>query len=120
MTEEILSKVYALKEALNNNEAIINLKNANEELENSDEAKILSYKMDQASTYYSDILKIYSIDSTEAKKAQKNLYLAKKALDELEVVRRYNSAYKAAKMLYNEVNKIVFLELNPSGCKGLL
>ncbi len=116
MNEELINKAYNLKEAINVSLTMKNLLEAEQELENNDEAKILSYKMDVEASHYSDILKIYPSDSKEAKEAQHKLYLAKKELDELEVVKKYNKAYKEAKLLFNDINRILFSKYMEEGC----
>lgn len=117
MNQEIYDILMQLKTLLNDDSRIKHLIKANENLENSDEAKILSFKMDNALREYNDILKIYPLESDEAKKYQHNLFLAKKELDKLDVVKRYNKAYKEVRELYKYINEEIFMPLSPSLCE---
>ena len=117
MNDELYFLVNQLKKALKEDERIKEFEIANSELENCSEAKILSYKMENASREYNDILKIYQVDSPEAKSYLKKLYEAKKELDKIDAVKRYNKAYRAIKELDDKINKEIFYPFNGLKCK---
>jgi cell fate (sporulation/competence/biofilm development) regulator YlbF (YheA/YmcA/DUF963 family) len=108
MDEPLLKLSFKLKEALDGDIRVIALLKAENELENSQEAQILSYRKDSASTKYNDMIRIFGKDSLEAQKAQKELFKAKKELDELLVVRNYLDKYKEVRILYDEINEKLF------------
>lgn len=108
MNEAILNKVLSLKECLKNDERIIILNDLEKRLENDESVIALAYKKDMATTMYEDALKHYKSDSEEVSIAQKNLYEAKKKLDENPLVKQYNKAYKEVWLLYKYINKEIF------------
>ena len=108
---ELYQKVDELKNALINDERIIKLQEAEKKMNESKEVQILSYKKDIAISNYSDALNHFSKDSEEIKQYQKELHLAKKALDEHPLVKDYLSCYIKVRDLYNEINDILFSNL---------
>ncbi|MFA7385243.1 MAG: hypothetical protein WCZ24_03545, partial [Bacilli bacterium] len=59
----------------------------------------------------------FSRDSSEVKKAQRKLYEAKKALEELPSVRKYLEKFKEVRILYDELNAILFADFQFDICK---
>lgn len=116
MTQDIYELLAQLKDALKNDERIIRLKQIENELENDDEVKVLAYQLDCASREYNDALKIYDIEHDISKEKQKNLYNKKIKLDSLEIVKKYNKAYREVYDLYNKINEEIFNPLSPSLC----
>ena len=112
MEEAILLKAINLSNELKSDERVKKLNQLEAKLNNNDEAKVLSYQMDVASMHYSDALKIYAKDSEEIKPYIKALSSAKEKLNSLPIVKEYNQAYLEVKKLYNEINQIVFDDLN--------
>lgn len=118
MTLEIYDALVKLKDALKDDKRVIVLKEIEQELENDDQAKIYSYQVDCATREYNDALKIYDMEHEIAKAKQKNLYEKKCLLDSLDIVKKYNKAYKEVYDLFALINDEIFLPLSPSLCKA--
>lgn len=103
-----MTSLTKLKEAINNDPRVLKLNELNKKLDNDDEVMKLAYKKDMASVSYEDALKHFGKDSKEASDAQKRLYEAKLNLDNNELVKEYNHAYKEVRELYNLINKELF------------
>ena len=116
MEEKTLQKAYELKELLNNDERYLLLLEKERDMENDEEVCLLSYKKDLANNNYNDVLRHFTSDSKEAKKAQKELFEAKKALDSHPKVIAYLKAYSEVRILLEEINNILFKDLNSNLC----
>ena len=116
MNEEILNITYQLKEALNNDERIVNLNKIEKEMNESEEVMSLSYKKDMALDKYNEMLKYFADDSEEVIKARQELAQAKKELESHPLVRSYLKAYQEVRMLYEEINNTLFSYLNKNMC----
>ena len=116
MDNHIYELSLDLKKSLDNDPRIIKLNELEKKMNEDKEVIALAYAKDVASSEYSDILNHYSQDSETAKKYQKKLYAAKKALDEHPLVKEYLKAYVEVRNLYSEINAIVFKDLNPELC----
>ena len=116
-----MEKIYILcdklSEELKNDKRVIDLTNKEKLMEENEEAMKLSYNKDIKESLYNDALRHYSKDSKEVKKAQKELFLAKKELESLPVVKDYLKAYKKVRELYGEINSILFSSLDNKGKK---
>ena len=114
--DDIYSKTAKLKELLENDERVILLNKLEKQMDENEEVIALAYKKDMASVKYSEILNHFSEDSKEAKNALKELHLAKKELDSHPVVKQYLAAYKEVRLLYEEINNILFGNFNSNLC----
>lgn len=101
-----------LKNEMNNDSRFILLNKLEKEISNNEEIMALAYKKDVASTYYSDLLKIYKDDSKEVELARKNLYEAKKALDSYPLIVEYNKAYSEVKKIFDNINSLLFKDFS--------
>ena len=119
MDEKIYSLAFELKELLSHDERITLLDSLEKKLNENEEVMALAYQKDVAATNYSDALNHFSENSEEVKKAQKELYEKKKALDSHPLVREYLSAYSEVRDLYFSVNDILFsnLSIHMKECK---
>lgn len=108
MDIKLLELTNNLKNEIENDFRIILLNSLDKEISSNEEIMSLAYKKDVASTYYSDLLKIYKDDSLEVIAARKTLYEAKKNLDSHPLIVKYNKAYFDVKNLLDEINKILF------------
>ena len=117
MDSKTILSGYELKEALLNDERIIHLDEVEERMNNDEEVMRLCYLKDMANDHYNQMLKYFDEDSEEVKKAQKEFFLAKKQFEELPLVKEYLAAYKIVRELYDEINKILFSDLNRNLCK---
>lgn len=116
--EKVFELAYELKKMLIEDSRIVSLNDAEEKMNNSDEVIKLTYQKDILSDKYSDLLKYFAPDSDEVKSAQKNLFLAKKELEENELVRDYLSKYQQVRMMFDFVNKELFSLLNIDLCEA--
>ena len=112
MEQDLYSLAYELKELLSHDERILLLDSLEKKLNENEEVMALAYQKDVAATNYSDTLNHFSENSEEVKKAQKELYEKKKALDGHPLVREYLEAYSKVRDLYFSVNNILFSNLS--------
>lgn len=108
MDSKILEKTYKLKESILQSKEYKKMIRLSSLMDENDEVIKLAYTLDILGTKYSDILKIYNKDSLEAQKVQKELYEAKKQIDNHPLVREYNKAYLKVKEMYDYINKNIF------------
>lgn len=116
MEETVYLKAIKLKETIEKDTRFIELNKIEKEMNENKEVISLVYAKDVASSEYSDILNHFSKDSETAIKYQKKLYEAKKALEEHPLVREYLNKYQKVRMMYEEINEILFASLNPLLC----
>jgi len=108
MNLEILEDIQKLRDSIKKDNVYLELQIANEALENSDEAKILSYKKDVAIFNYGDALKIYKMNSVEALQKEKEMSKAIYNLNQNEIVKEYNKKYKEYLLVLAKINKEIF------------
>lgn len=116
MDNNVYQLSLELKNKLDNDPRVIKLNELEKKMSEDKEVISLAHAKDVASSEYSDILNHYAQDSDTAKKYQKKLYAAKKALDEHPLVKEYLKAYSEVRSLYSEINAILFKDLNPELC----
>ena len=112
MAKDIYETAYELRDLLSQDERIKCLNNLEEKMNNDNEVIALAYQKDLAVSNYSDTLNHFSEESEEAKKAQRELYEKKLALDTHPLVRQYLDAYKEVRDLYIKMNALLFDGLN--------
>lgn len=108
MKLETLNEVKLLREYLDNDPRIKNLKEKESAMVNSPKAKELSSKMKLASSMYEDDLNRYGFDSPYVVPSRKQLHNIKLELDSLTEVKEYMEAYKEVRELYNKIDEIIF------------
>ena len=115
------SKTYfaaiKLKEEIHSCEEFIELLINEKEMENNDEVIFLAYQVDQKATRYSDSIKLYDEQSKEVVEARRELFLAKKELEEHEIVRKYLKSYQGVRLILDEINNILFKDISINLCK---
>ncbi len=109
---DIYSLSYELKDILSQDERDLLLNKLEQEMNANEEVMRLAYQKDVAVSKYSDVLNHFDENSEEAKKAHHEMFLAKEALDNHQLVRKYLNAYKEVRDLYFEINDILFSNLN--------
>ena len=112
MNEKLAEKVTELKREIEYSPEVIELERINKLLNENDDVMRLSYRKDVCVTKYEDTVRIFGENSNEAKIAQKELYAAKLALDENELVKKYNEQYKKVRKLYDKINEEIFNPFN--------
>jgi cell fate (sporulation/competence/biofilm development) regulator YlbF (YheA/YmcA/DUF963 family) len=112
MIKDIYETAYELKDLLSQDERIKRLNELEQKMNSDNEVIALAYQKDIAVSNYSDILNHFSEDSDEVKKAQRELYEKKLALDTHPLVRQYLDAYKEVRDLYIQMNALLFDGLN--------
>ncbi len=96
-----------LREALASDQRVLALSEAESALSSNEEAKAKKLLADKAEETYEEAMKLHGQDSAEAKAALHDLYLAKKALDELPVSVQYNKCFQEVRRLYDEIDSRV-------------
>ena len=112
MAKDLYSLAYELKDALKDNPKIKALEEIEKKMNDDEEVIALAYQKDLACSLYSDALNHYPENSPEVKKAQKDLYEKKLALDSHPLVKEYLMAYKSVRELYGELNETLFSDLS--------
>lgn len=112
MNQNLLEKATSLKEEIDSLPEIKELERLNVLLNENEEVMKLAYRKDVASTKYEDAIRFFGENSNEAKEAQKVLHQAKLALDENELVKKYNDAYKKVRKIYDKINEEIFNPFN--------
>ena len=108
MEELTLNKAYELHDEIMKDPRYLHLLKVEKEMEEDEEVCALSYRKDMANDKYNDMLKLFPLESNEVKKAQKELYEAKKALDSHPKVVAYLKAYQVVRELFDQINQIIF------------
>jgi hypothetical protein len=116
MEERLLTKINLLKKAIDTDLRVQKLNYINK-LVNLDETLIiLAYKRDCKETIYEDAIKHFGENSKEVEIAQKELYFAKKAVDEFPLSVQYNRAYKEVRLMYKQINDLLFKDFSSHSC----
>lgn len=116
MPNDIYQKASEFKEKLQSDERVILLNKLEKEMNDNEEVMALAYKKDVAATKYSDVLSHFSDDSEEAKKALKELSIAKEELNNHPLVKEYLKAYADVRDLYLQINEVLFSNFAPNLC----
>jgi cell fate (sporulation/competence/biofilm development) regulator YlbF (YheA/YmcA/DUF963 family) len=109
---DIYSLSYELKDILSQDERVLLLNKLEEEMNTNEEVMKLAYQKDLAVSNYSGTLNHFDENSKEAKDAHHQMFLAKEALDNHPLVRKYLKAYQEVRDLYFEINDILFSNLS--------
>ncbi len=112
MDEKLMVQAYKLKDALENDERVLALSKAEKLMENDEDVMRLSYRFSLANDNYNETLRHFPLDSDEARKAQKELYEAKKNLDAHPLVSDYLKKYQQVRLMYEQVDKVIFNKFN--------
>ena len=112
MDEKLMVQAYKLKDALENDERVLALSKAEKIMENDEDVMQLSYRFSLANDNYNETLRHFPLDSDEARKAQKELYEAKKNLDAHPLVSDYLKKYQQVRLMYEQVDKLIFNKFN--------
>ena len=105
MQDKMLEKIYSLKDAIENDERILDLQNKEKIMEENEEVMVLSYRYSCAQNDYNDALKHYGEGSEELKVYQKKLFIATENLDSHPLVKDYLKAYQEVRLMYEEIEK---------------
>lgn len=108
MNEELLDAINELKTEINKDKRVILLEKLSLEVDNSLEVQKLSMIMNEKASLYEDALKHLGENDSYTLNCQKELYLAKKSLDEHPLVISYNNAYKEVRKIYEKINIDLF------------
>lgn len=112
MEIELANELYVLKRLIDSDQRVLALNRIEDKLENNREVQSRAYEKDMRAISYEDALKYYADDSPETEEAQKELYFAKKRMDELPISREYYAAYKEVRTLYEFINRTLFSDIN--------
>jgi cell fate (sporulation/competence/biofilm development) regulator YlbF (YheA/YmcA/DUF963 family) len=107
MNEKLAEAINLVRDDLVNTREYLALKSAEEKL-NDQEVIALVKKKDEAISDYQLTIGVYKRNSLEALRAQKAMAIAIKNLKNNELVKSYDLAYKAYKVILNGVSKELF------------
>ena len=108
MEKELEESLLILANALKSDPRVVKLDQLEKRLMVDPAVLELSKHKDAAEQAYSLVLSYANEKSPEALAAQKQLYLAKKVLDENPLVREYNAAYIVVRDLYMALDDILY------------
>lgn len=111
MNQNILAKIRNINEDLSLSDEKKELDKVNSLLNSSDEVALQAMKVEQISNEYS-FLATHNMDKDKIASAQKALYLEKKKLDEMPLVKQYMKSYLSYKEYADYINKEIFGLLN--------
>lgn len=111
MNLETIVLINKLSLDIKNNEVYLEFKKANEELENSDEVKILSYKKDMAILEYEDNLNHYGKNDEKTFMASRKMGEAIFNLKNHELVKKYNEKLNKLNEFLKEIDQELFGEI---------
>ena len=112
MNQNLLEKATSLKVEISALPEVKELECLNKLLNENEEVMKLAYRKDVAATKYEDAIRFFGENSNEALGARKVLYQAKLALDENELIKQYNEAYKKVRKIYDKINEEIFNPFN--------
>ena len=107
MESSTLKTLTLLKEALAADPRSLALKQVEKDLEGSEEIRLLSNKAKEAMEELAYAQGHYGPNSPLSKDKQRELYLAKKALDEHPLSREYSKRYAIIRSLYGEIDALL-------------
>lgn len=116
MEEDIYYLSEELKKALVDHPDVKALNEAEKKMNEDKNVIMLSMKKENALNEYNDILRHFDKESEVAKKYQKDLYEAKKELESHPLVVDYLKKYQIVRLLYEQINNILFSDLNETLC----
>ncbi len=108
MEDTLYEAVMHLKETLNHDPRVVDLKEKEALMEKDEQAMAASYRFSMASDEYQRLSKYFSETSPEVQNAQHEMYLKKKALDEVPSVEAYRKSYAQVAKLYLLMNQLIF------------
>jgi len=109
---DVLKLAYELKDALRHDERVLSLTRIEREM-NADMTVIaLANHMQERGAFFASLRE----EDEEYQPAQKRLHLAKLALDENELVKRYHAAYKEVRLMYASIQEKIFTPFNIHFC----
>lgn len=108
MNEKTYRALLTLKEAIQNDPRFAKLREAEEALNQDEQAVMLSKEKDRLTDVYEDALFHYGENSSFTKDAWHNLYIRKKELDELPASENYRKAYAPLAQIYRELDLVLF------------
>ena len=111
MNSRSLQSLLRLRRAFESDARLALISELDAEIEKDMQIKAISSKMNALAEEYSLARDHHGEKSEEARSAKEKLLLAKKELDELPLVVRYNEAYRVSSGLMLWVNDILFGDL---------
>lgn len=112
MNELVIQKLESLKDSLLMDERVVRLNQLDEKMNNDESVISLVIKKNNDNDYLLEMIKYFGEESIEASNARKALQASKEALYLHPLVKKYNKQYQKVRMLYIELNRILFSGLN--------
>lgn len=117
MRSETYLASIELRDLIKSSDLYLDLLKKEKEMEEDELAISLAIIKEKKAEQYSFMLNHFKEDDPNLINARKELFIAKKNLEELEVVKNYLSAYQKVRLLLNEVNDILFKDMTINLCK---
>ncbi len=108
MEEELLKKICQLKELLDKDECILDMKKKEKIMEENEEVMVLAYRYSTMQTEYNDALKHFGEQSEELLLVQKRLADSKKELESHPLVIDYLKSFQKVRELYQNIDEQLF------------
>ena len=108
MDIKITNKCSELRDTIKNDPRIIALEDIDKRMSDNKEVMALAYRKDVAVDEYNDAVRHFGEEHEITIKARQKLYEAKKELDLHPLVKEYNKAYAEVRLLFKEINDILF------------
>src|SRR5574344_205101 len=103
--EDALAELHG---ALSSDSRVKELDSLEKQLANDKALISLSKRLQLAEEDYSFVCSAFPDDKKKIQESQKKLHLAKLALDEEPLAKKYNEAYKKVSYLYMEIDDVIF------------
>jgi hypothetical protein len=108
MQEKTLQALSKLSALLKEDPRVLRLEKAEKEATLSEEVRSLSTSMQEKADAYVDARSHYGEEGALTLAAQKELYLAKKALDSNPLAWEYSQAYAVIRRLYADIDSVIY------------
>ena len=108
MEKELFDALEELREALHEDPRVKKLEALEKKVTEDPKVVVLAKEKEAAANTYQDLLSYHKETDPEALVLQKNLYLAKKKLDEEPLVAEYDEAYIVVRDLYMQIDDTLY------------
>lgn len=118
MNARTLKDLQDLASCMKEDPRVLSLDEAEKRLKEDEVAAVLHQKLLKAQEHYVLTRFDYGEDADETKKAQKDLYQAKLALDESSVAKEYSQCFSELNFLYRTIDDLLFHPFRSVGVCG--
>lgn len=115
MEKTLATALEELKEALEKDPRVNNCRDKEKSMMENEEVLLLMASKDRLEREYEDKLSYCAKEDPSLQKAQHDLYIVKKVLDEHPLVKEYTASYLMVRDLYAEIDEIIFAPYRRKG-----